>query len=103
MLLEEFPARSEASTRIGLAPSASVIAQPNWPEATDAGAPLHWTVSMPERPSVTLPATVRDALLRNAPSGGEAIATLGAVLSMFSVTVTLAEFPAASVAVPVTV
>ena len=100
--LDEFPARSVASTMIGLLPASRDTGQLNSVPENDAGAPWQATASIPESASVAVPVTVSDEVLRNAPSAGALMTTPGGVLSILRVRLVVAVLPAWSVAVPVT-
>src|SRR5579859_1273808 len=68
-----------------------------------AAKPLQETLATPESASVTVPVTCNRALLTNALLSGVVIEITGGVLSILTMAVVLALFPALSTAVPVTV
>lgn len=85
-----------------LAPGVRVTGQLNELLCSDAETPLQVTVDTPDSASDAEPVTETVDVLRVAPLAGEVMLSTGAVLSIFSTRLVVAEFPAASVAVPVT-
>ena len=66
-------------------------------------APLQVTPAMPDSASEVAPVILATGRLITVPLSGVARAMVGGVLSMLTVKLALAVFPAASVAVPLTV
>src|SRR5437016_14551382 len=83
-------------------PWASITVHVKLAPETAAAEPLHVTVDTPERLSFSLPLRPIETVLRLIvdPFGGDAIVTVGGVLSSFTATDVLAVLPAISIAVP---
>ena len=98
-VVAEFPAMSVARTAMVFGPATSVTVHDRLDWARVAGEPLQVTLEMPESESVTVPATGTGEAVMVAPDVGEAIVVVGGVLSILSVTESVAVWPALSVAV----
>ena len=96
------PARSEARTAIVLGPTASVRGQLKDVPLMVAAAPLQVTASRPEVASCAVPCSKIALAETVEPAAGVRTASVGAVVSTFTVTDVDASFPALSRAVPVT-
>jgi hypothetical protein len=80
----------------------SEMLQEKLPLPRDAGAPSQVTAESPERASEVVPERATLAVENVAPSAGEVTVNRGRVLSIFTVALAVAVFPAASVTVPLT-
>ena len=96
------PARSEARTAIVFGPTASVRGQLKDVPLIVAAAPLQVTASRPEVASCAVPCSKIALAETVEPAAGVRTASVGAVVSTFTVTDVDASLPALSRAVPVT-
>ena len=92
-----------ARTTSTLTPTVNEMLQEKLEPPSVPAAPLHVTLDAPESASEIEPETASEEDDVTVPSAGEVIVKVGEVLSMLSVTLVVAEFPAASVTVPVTI
>src|SRR5712691_9662729 len=96
------PASSLASAVIAFVPGVNVTRQSTCVPATVAGTSLHVTPATPESASATIPLMTASEVNSVLPLAGDVIVKLGGVLSMLTVTLAVAVFPALSMATPLT-
>jgi hypothetical protein len=100
---ETFPAASVALTTIRLSPTFNVTLQENAEPESVPVTPPQVTRAVPDKASVALPVIVTAACENVDMSAGALTAITGGVMSRFTETLAVAESPAVSVTVPVTV